>query len=66
MIEIELDPLGVILGIDHELPVMAWRKQGLRIETDRCRHDEPIVVIGVFTDQIDSSRRLVDPRRLSK
>jgi hypothetical protein len=66
MIEIELDLLGVIFGVNHEFPVRARRNRGLRIETDRRRHDKPIVVIGVFPNQIHSPRRLVDPWRFSK
>jgi hypothetical protein len=65
-IEIELDLLGVIFRMNHELPVAAWRNGGSGIEADRCRHDESIVVIGVFTDQIDSSWSLVNAWRLSK
>jgi hypothetical protein len=52
--------------MNHELPVAAWRNGGSGIEADRCRHDESIVVIGVFTDQIDSSWSLVNAWRLSK
>jgi hypothetical protein len=66
MIEIELDLLGVIFGMDYELPIVAWRNRGLGIETDRRGHDEAIVVIGVFADQIDSSRSLVNAGRPSK
>jgi hypothetical protein len=50
MVEIELNLLGIIFGMNHKVAVRAWRNRGSGIETDRCRHDEAVVVIGVFTD----------------
>ena len=66
MIEIELDLLGVILGTNHELAVRAWSNEDSGMETDRRRHDKAIVVIGVFPNQIDSSRCLVNAWRFAK
>src|ERR1039458_2704844 len=66
MIEIELDLLGVIFEMNHELPIMALRNRGAVIEAVCRRHDKAIVVIGVFADQIDSSRSLVSAGRTSK
>jgi hypothetical protein len=66
VIEIELDLLGIILRMDDELPISATSDRYGGEETDRCRHGEPIVVISVFADQVDSSRSLVDSRRISK
>ena len=64
MVEIDLNLLGVIFGMYHEFAVRAWRNRGSGMETDRRRHDEAMVVIGVFADQIDSSRCLVNARRV--
>jgi hypothetical protein len=66
VVEIKFNLLGIIYGINHELPIRAWPKCKFCIETDGGWHDESIVVIGVLADQIDASRSLVNTWRCSK
>ena len=46
--------------------ICAWAYRNPGIEANRRRHHEPVVVVGVFTDQIDASGRTEDPRRHPK
>jgi hypothetical protein len=63
MIEVELDLLEIIFGANYELTIIAPRDEDLGVEIDRRRHDKSVIVVGVFTDQIDSSRGSINARR---
>src|SRR5271155_1604727 len=66
MVEIELNLIGVVFGTNNEFPVGARRNRDTGAKPDGCRHDETIVVVRVFADQVDSSRRLIDLRGRSE
>src|SRR5262245_50821686 len=53
--QIELDAFGEILGIDRELAVVARRQGDPGRKADRDGHNETVIVVGVFADQVDAS-----------
>jgi hypothetical protein len=50
-----------ITGMDQQFAVLAGRDSNPSIGSDGRRHDETIVVVRMFSDQIDASRRTIDP-----
>src|SRR6266567_4982057 len=61
MVEIEFKIAGKLFGMDHDLPVWPWGDRHIGRETDRRRHDEAVVVVGVFADKVDASGGAEDP-----
>jgi hypothetical protein len=52
--------------MDQQFAVMAGRNGNPSIEFDGCRHGETIVVVRMFSDQVDASRSTIDPRTGTK
>ena len=63
VVKIELEITGEFFRVDYKLPIRPRRNGHIRGEANGGRHDEAVVVIGVFSDQVDASGRAEDSRR---
>jgi hypothetical protein len=63
MIEVELVFARKIPRRDADLAVGARAGGDVSRKIDRARHDETVIVIRMFADQIDASGRAKDARR---
>src|SRR5258707_1166935 len=54
------------LGVDDELAVRPRGNSYVNRKTDCRRHNEAVVIVGVFTNQVDASRSTEDPWALIK
>ena len=59
-VEIKLEVAEEFFGSDHQLPIGPAGDCDVCREADGGRHDEAVVVVGVFADQIDAARRAED------
>src|SRR5689334_6949454 len=57
LVEIKLDLVVEAIRFDLQLAIVARPDRGEDGEVDGRRHDEAVVVIGVFADQIDAPGR---------
>src|SRR6266478_6937712 len=57
VVQVDLGALGEILGMHQQLPIIARGDGNPHIEFNRDRHNEALVVVGMFANQIDASRR---------
>src|SRR6266404_1700564 len=57
VVEVDLGALGEILGMHQQLAIIARGDGNPHIEFNRDWHNEALVVVGMFANQIDASRR---------
>ena len=65
ILQVDLDALAHGLGVDIEFPVITRGGGQLGVPIYRDRQHVTQVVVGVFTDEIDSARRTYQYTRLS-
>src|SRR5215467_2120047 len=64
--QIDFGTFVEIFGMDSEALVRARSNRGPSIEVDRGRKNEAVVVIGMFADQVDTTRSAEQPRSRCK
>src|SRR5271169_3908887 len=62
MIEIEFEIAGKFFGVDHQLAILPRSNRHIWRESNGRGHDEAVVVVGMFADQVDTARRMEDLR----
>src|SRR5271165_262427 len=61
-VEIEFEVAGEFFGVDGQLSIPPWGDGHIGREADRGGHDEPVAVVGMLTNQVDSAGRTIDSR----
>jgi hypothetical protein len=66
VVKIKLEIAGEFFGVDDELTIWTRGDRYIGREPDSCRHDEAVVVIGVFADQVHASGCAKNPRTIAE
>ena len=66
VVEIKFKVAGEFFRVDHELAIGSRGDRDIGRESDSGGHDEAVVVVGVFADQVDASGRAEDAGALAE
>src|SRR5580704_17853550 len=62
IIQVKCEMSGKLLGLDKQVAVLSGRHSNAGAKTNSAGHHKTLVVVGMFPNQIDATRRAEDGR----